>query len=70
MIPDDGWRGLIESIRALERREVEIAARRIRSRCRQCWTELHHKGYCAPGGISVILTTCPRCDRYDERNDR
>lgn len=37
-----------------------------RIRCDRCRAELHHAGYCAPGGIVVVLTTCPICDRKDD----
>jgi hypothetical protein len=38
--------------------------------CEHCGAALHHKGFSAGRGRAVTLTTCPRCDRYDERTDR
>lgn len=77
-LPCDRWegceRGYAHDGACRRRRTADGAIRAVETAaytapCEHCGEPLRHRGIAVAGGHAVTLTTCPRCDRYDERMD-
>jgi len=66
----DEYARLVEATRSRRAAIVKALAETLETTCYRCGRQVTRKGYVAPGGIPIIMRTCPHCDTYRLEDDK